>query len=44
MDHDSITTISSSPLQGQTKEQAFLGQMNQELKNNTDAFLPVAVS
>lgn len=31
-------------LQGETREQAFLGQMNQELENNTDAFLPAAVS
>ncbi|XP_029692337.1 adhesion G protein-coupled receptor E2-like [Takifugu rubripes] len=30
------------PQVGQTKEQAFLGNMNQELQNNTDAFLPAA--
>lgn len=30
-------------LQGQTKERAFLGNMDEELKNNSEAFLPDAV-
>lgn len=31
-------------LQGETKERAFLGNMDGELRNNSEAFLPDAVS
>lgn len=31
-------------MQGETKERAFLGNMDEELRNNSDAFLPDAVS
>lgn len=31
-------------LQGETKERAFLGTMDEELRNNSEAFLPDAVS
>lgn len=44
MDLDISVNVLFLTLQGETREQAFLGQMNEELKNNTDAFLPAAVS
>lgn len=40
----SLLRVLCFDLQGETKERAFLGNMDGELRNNSEAFLPDAVS
>lgn len=40
----SVLDVQRFDLQGETKERAFLGNMDEELRNNSQAFLPDAVS
>lgn len=40
----SLLHVHCFDLQGETKERAFLGNMDDELRNNSEAFLPDAVS